>query len=440
MKTYRKLQRKDRGILPAIAAIAGGTAIAGGIAGALGSRSSSTARNRSGIDLGPMSDLDRLLSGRRSRTQADIDAINQALDGLRRDDDLRERRGTEFFDFRDELEGVTAEDILSGRVVLSDELKNIAARDKGSAPRVGTIMDILQNTAEGGEAGVIEQEFQRIRDFEDSEDFQAARQAQQDLAAALEGAQLFGPLASQEDIEAAQGFASDIFAPRQVAFQQQLEDARTQSARQRALAGRSGADPILAAKLAQQAGRQQDLLQAEQGSFAAQFAQTLPGLRNQNLLQGLQLQSQATGVREGIANNSLQNRLRVLELGSQLQAGERNFRLQTGEQYSTTRQSNRSGGGLSGAITGGIAGAGAGLQMGSTLMGMPGFSTAQSFQPSNLTSMKTAAPQVAGPGTIGSGIRTPGPKNFPVSPANPYTSSNFNFSSPMNNFFQGMGF
>lgn len=159
---------------------------------------------------------------------------------------------------------------------------------------------------------------------------------------------------SPERIAAAEKFSNDIFAPSQTALQQNLDDQRKNAAQVAANQGRSLSDPILAAKLAQTQIRQQQGLEAERRAFAASEAINAPQRQAQNVSAGLsQLSAQA-----------IQNRQAVFGLGSEFAQQERQYRLATGTQFSSSNsqsQSNSSsGGGLKGALEGGVAGAGAG--------------------------------------------------------------------------------
>lgn len=135
-----------------------------------------------------------------------------------------------------------------------------------------------------------------------------------------------GGVPGRRDIDLAQRFAEDIFAPQQVAFEQELEEGRIATGRQAALLGRSTDDPILNAKLAIESARARGRLEAAEGSFASQFALNLPQRRLGFVLQ-------RANIGENIRNQNIRNRLALFGLGSSLVGQERQFRLATGLQH-----------------------------------------------------------------------------------------------------------
>lgn len=88
-------------------------------------------------------------------------------------------------------------------------------------------------------------------------DVAASTKSQRDLASLFGQASQNGGLPGQQDINASQSFAQQIFNPQRVALQQNLQDQSQAAARSGALMGRSANDPILRAKLAQEQTRQQ---------------------------------------------------------------------------------------------------------------------------------------------------------------------------------------
>ncbi len=178
-----------------------------------------------------------------------------------------------------------------------------------------------------------------------------------------------GGMPSQTQVGQAQQYAQQMFAPQQVAMQQAFQDQSTAASQQAARMGRSfGNDPILRARLAQEQTRQQAQLGAQQGAFAAQYAQQLPG-------QAIGAHEALINLRQGIASQAMQNRLNLLNLGSQLQNQERNFRFNTASR--TTSQEG--GGGIKGAIGGAFAGVGAGLSAYGKMKDMGMFNQQQPF-------------------------------------------------------------
>jgi hypothetical protein len=159
-----------------------------------------------------------------------------------------------------------------------------------------------------------------------------------------------GGVPSQADTNSANSYAQQAFQGQQTALNQSFQDQNMQMQRMAAQMGRSIGDPILRAKLAQEQIRQQSQLSANQGAFANQYAQNI----GQQRLGGAEA---LMGLRQGLASQAIQNRMTLLNLGSQLQANERNFRVQTATRYNQGSE----GGGLGGAISGGLAGIGMGM-------------------------------------------------------------------------------
>ena len=114
--------------------------------------------------------------------------------------------------------------------------------------------------------------------------------------------------------------------------------------------------------------REQALLGAEQTGYAAQFAMQLPGQR-------LRYAGQQADVYNALAAQAQQNRLTLLGVGQNVLNSERQFRLSTGQQWSTGNQSQVSGGGLKGALTGALGGAGAGMGIASGIGALGGGSS-----------------------------------------------------------------
>jgi hypothetical protein len=184
-----------------------------------------------------------------------------------------------------------------------------------------------------------------------------ATEAQGGLDRLLSAFAQAGGRPTQEQIGQAQQYAGQIFQPEQVAMQQAFQDQEVQAQQAAARMGRSfGGDPILRAKLAQEQTRQQAQLGARQSSFASQYAQQIPG-------QAIGAQEALMNLRQGIASQAMQNRLNLLNMGSQLQQQERNFRLQTAGRTTT----QESGGGIGGMFQGALAGAGTGMSFAKNL-------------------------------------------------------------------------
>lgn len=179
-----------------------------------------------------------------------------------------------------------------------------------------------------------------------AQDVAAGAGAQRSLAELLQQLQQSGGLPGAQDVQAAQSFAGQVFQGQQNALTNAFEDQRVQASRAQARLGRGGFDPVLQNKLAQEQTRQSGQLAADQGAFAAQFAQQLPQQR-------LGFAQQLAGVRAGLASQAMANRQAVFNLGSQLQQQGQQFRLGS----ATTTSSQSQPGGFLGALTGGIAGA-----------------------------------------------------------------------------------
>ena len=186
-------------------------------------------------------------------------------------------------------------------------------------------------------------------------DVRSATGASRDLAAMLQQLSQTGGIPGMEDLATSQQFAGDVFRPQQVALQQSFKDQLTSANRQAAISGRDLNDPILRAQLAQQQTQQQALLGAEQGSFAAQFAQNLP-------LQRLGFAGQRADVLGQLSGQAMQNQMSLAGLGSNLLGQERNFRL--------AQATKTTGGGLGGAISGALGGLGAGASLAGGLGGL----------------------------------------------------------------------
>lgn len=155
------------------------------------------------------------------------------------------------------------------------------------------------------------------------------------------------------------GKAKNVFAPQQVALNQQFEQANTDSNRLAARLGRAGNDPILRNKLMQEKTRQQTMLDAQTGSYAQQ----LPQQEANNLLT---IGGQISNLRQGLATQALTNRQTLLGMGNQLTNSERQYRLNTAQRASTdySHGENLSGGGFKGAVTGAVSTAGSVMSMG----------------------------------------------------------------------------
>jgi hypothetical protein len=187
-----------------------------------------------------------------------------------------------------------------------------------------------------------------------------AANATNDYTSMLQNLLSSGGAPSAAQLGTAQSYASQVFAPQQLALQQQFQDQSTQAQRMAARLGRPGNDPILTNKLAQEQTRQQTMLNSQQGAYGAQYADSLLGRQ-------LDLGQSLMNVRNGLATQALNNRTALLGLGQQLVNSERNYRVQTAGRSSFTNGEQYSGGGTAGAISGGLAGVGAGMGAGAAM-------------------------------------------------------------------------
>lgn len=190
-------------------------------------------------------------------------------------------------------------------------------------------------------------------------EIQANTGFQNDFAIQLQG--LLTRLGRQDthsEIAANNQVAKGIFAPQQEQLNQQFQDAETSSNRLSARLGRAGNDPIMRNKLAQEKTRQQSSLNAEIGAYGRQ----LPSIQADQVAA---FGGQLSNLRQGLATSAMNNRAMLLNMGNQLTAAERQYRLNTATRTGNSYNSGEdwSGGGTKGAITGGMAGFGAGAKM-----------------------------------------------------------------------------
>jgi hypothetical protein len=170
-------------------------------------------------------------------------------------------------------------------------------------------------------------------------DVSAGLDSQRALASLLQQMQATGGMPTQANLDQANAFTNNIFAPQQTALQQAFQDQSVQASRQAGLMNRSANDPILRAKLAQEQTRQQQTLNSDKTAYSAQYAQQLPQ-------QQLNLAGQLAQVRSGLATQAMQNRNAMLALGSSVQNDERNYRFNIANRSSSTTQKTESSPGL----------------------------------------------------------------------------------------------
>lgn len=213
-------------------------------------------------------------------------------------------------------------------------------------------------------------------------DVTAGTQSQRDLANMLQQYAQGGFLPGQQDFATANQFAQSAFNPQQVAINQQFQQEALRANQLAAQLGRPANDPIIQAKLSQERMRAQERLGAQQAAFATDFAMQLPGQR-------LNYTAQAANLRSSLASQAMANRQALLSLGSQLQAGERDWRLQTGVRWGEAEQ--QEGGNAFWKGIGRIAGLAGTIATGGAALGwqpfaaapaaqMPGMSVGQAMQ------------------------------------------------------------
>lgn len=168
-----------------------------------------------------------------------------------------------------------------------------------------------------------------------------------------------GLIPTQGDISTSNQFAQNIFSARRQGLTNLFSDQLTEANRQAAAAGRDINDPILKARLLQEQSRQRGMLDAEQQSFASQYALNLPGQRL-SLLGG---SAQALG---GLGQSAISNRFALLNAGNQIYQADRQFQLSTAERQKTF--GNKLGDFFSGAV----AGAGTGASLAGSFAGLGG--------------------------------------------------------------------
>lgn len=203
-----------------------------------------------------------------------------------------------------------------------------------------------------------------------AQDVQSGLTSQRDLATMLSQYAQGGFMPGQQDISQANTLAQQLFQGQQVGLNQAFDVQRQQASRNAARMGRSGIDPVLQNQLMQGQARQQQQLNADIGSYATQFAQSMPTQR-------LGFAQQLAQVNQGLASQALANRQALLGLGSQLRSQEQNFRAGT----ASTTTSSSSGGGMMGALTGALGGGVAGLNLMQGLSKFGGGGTAAAATP-----------------------------------------------------------
>lgn len=208
-------------------------------------------------------------------------------------------------------------------------------------------------------------------------DVTAGSQSSRDLASMLQKYSQGGNVPTQGDINTGNQFASREFQAQRVGIQQNFTDAQQQYAQQAALQGRNTLDPVFRNKQNVENQRQLQMLGAQQGQAANQFAMQQPEQR-------LNYAGQRANVLGGLASQAMSNRQALFNMGNQLQTGQQNFRVNAAG--GSTRSSQ--GGGAGAGFAGALAGAGAGLGLANQ------FNTMNKANPpkSNMQSTNDASP------------------------------------------------
>ncbi len=170
---------------------------------------------------------------------------------------------------------------------------------------------------------------------------------QRDLASMLQQYSQGGFMPGQQDISKANDFAGQMFQAQRTQQTQAFQDQLTQANRQAALSGRGVNDPILRAKLAQEQTRQGAMLDSQQGAYAAQYAQSMPGQR-------LQYAQQRVGVLGDMSNQAWNNQQQRFNMGNAIKGF----------------QDQNRGGGLMGGVNSAMKIGGEGMKIAGSMAGM----------------------------------------------------------------------
>lgn len=208
------------------------------------------------------------------------------------------------------------------------------------------------------------------------------------LDRALAQAESTGGLPTAEDIAAGAGLSGALFQAERERQAQQFNDMQLLSARTAASLGRSGADPVLQAKLRVEQSRQAQELSARQGAAGTEIAMGLPGMR-------LGFGRERLGLATDVFQQALRNREFLLSQGRSIVDAERNYRLGVSGQSTNVSASP----GLGGAIGGALAGYGAGQSLSRYGSGGGGLSTGFTGSPAGAGGVPYAPEYLQGLGT-----------------------------------------
>lgn len=161
-----------------------------------------------------------------------------------------------------------------------------------------------------------------------------------------------GGLPNQDQIGQANQYAQNIFAPQQAALNNTFTQAQVNNNRTAATQGRSINDPVLAAKLAQYQGQQQNVLSGQQTALGSQLALNLP--------------QQQLGFAKALSDQAFQNQSSLASLGGNILNSQQNYALGTAPRTATAS----GGGGIKGAFSG---------LLGGLTLGLNGYQSGQSL-------------------------------------------------------------
>lgn len=190
----------------------------------------------------------------------------------------------------------------------------------------------LEKQVQAGATGQLKDIESLIKGGAGAEDVTAALGSQRGLATLIEQLQASGGMPSQVQTQQAQAFAQDVFAPEEQAVRSGFAEQEQATSQLAARLGRQVNDPVLRAKLAQEQTRQLGQVSARRTAFGAEQAMAAPQRQ-------LALAESLANVRGGLASQALANRQTLFGLGQQALQAERQWRLNTASQTTTTGSS-----------------------------------------------------------------------------------------------------
>lgn len=225
-------------------------------------------------------------------------------------------------------------------------------------PQIDELRKRKESLQRSQSTGALQTQYQGLSDLVNSgpgqQDVTAGLESNRSLAEMLrQYAQEGGNLPTAGDISSSNRITDQLFQAQQLGLQQAFQDQSVEANRRAALQGRSLNDPMLAAKLAIEQTRQQNMFGAQKGAFATNFALQQPGQR-------LGFMTQRNDLMSGLASQAMSNRQALLGIGSSLQANERNWRNSQGVTTGTQTESPGALGIMSGILSAGGAAFGIG--------------------------------------------------------------------------------